>query len=73
MDPQKQLVIKLTSFRYKKEGISWKKFHEYGARQHAPKAARIQERHGAYKITHVSFFSKLSVSISLDPNMIFPH
>ncbi|OJJ75993.1 hypothetical protein ASPBRDRAFT_192171 [Aspergillus brasiliensis CBS 101740] len=53
MAPQKQLVLKLTSFRYKKEGISWKDFHEYGARHHAPMAARIQERHGAYKITHV--------------------
>lgn len=57
MAPQKQLVLKLTSFRYKKEGISWKDFHEYGTRQHAPKAARIQERHGAYKITHVSALS----------------
>ncbi|KAL4892448.1 hypothetical protein BDV59DRAFT_202586 [Aspergillus ambiguus] len=53
MAPQKQLVLKLTSFWYKKDGISWKDFHEYGTREHAPKAVRIQERHGAYKITHV--------------------
>ncbi|GAB1196792.1 hypothetical protein APSETT444_006069 [Aspergillus pseudonomiae] len=54
MAPQKQLVLRLTSFRYKKDGISEKDFHEYGTRQHAPNAARIQERHGAIKVTHVN-------------------
>ncbi|KAE8160931.1 hypothetical protein BDV40DRAFT_313403 [Aspergillus tamarii] len=53
MAPQKQLVLRLTSFRYKKEGISEKDLHEYGTRDHAPKAARIQERHGAIKVTHI--------------------
>ncbi|GAB1206402.1 hypothetical protein APSETT445_005089 [Aspergillus pseudonomiae] len=53
MAPQKQLVLRLTSFRYKKDGISEKDFHEYGTRQHAPNAARIQERHGAIKVTHI--------------------
>ncbi|KAE8325671.1 hypothetical protein BDV39DRAFT_206794 [Aspergillus sergii] len=51
MAPQKQLVLRLTSFRYKKEGIPEKDFHEYGTREHAPKAARIQQRHGAIKVT----------------------
>ncbi|KAB8276137.1 hypothetical protein BDV30DRAFT_235974 [Aspergillus minisclerotigenes] len=35
------------------DNISEKDFHEYGTRQHAPKAARIRERHGAIKVTQV--------------------
>ncbi|GKZ24595.1 hypothetical protein AbraIFM66951_011999 [Aspergillus brasiliensis] len=50
MAPQKQMVLKLTSFRYKKEGISEKDFHEYASKSHAPKAAIVQARHGALKV-----------------------
>ncbi|GJP96131.1 hypothetical protein AnigIFM63604_005791 [Aspergillus niger] len=50
MAPQKQMVLKLTSFRYKKEGISEKEFHEYASKSHAPKAAIVQARHGAIKV-----------------------
>lgn len=53
MAPQKQMVLKLTSFRYKKEGISEKEFHEYASKSHAPKAAIVQARHGAIKVCQV--------------------
>ncbi|KAI9040423.1 EthD domain-containing protein [Aspergillus affinis] len=50
MAPKKETVLKLTSFRYKKEGISEKEFHDYASKSHAPKAALVQARHGALKV-----------------------
>lgn len=55
MAPEKQMVLKLTSFRYKKEGISEKEFHEYASKSHAPKAAIVQARHGAIKVCQVCY------------------
>ncbi|KAL3468835.1 hypothetical protein BJX99DRAFT_98000 [Aspergillus californicus] len=52
MAPQKQRVLKLTNFRYKKEGVSDKEFHEATSKQHAPKAAIVQARHGVLKVSH---------------------
>ncbi|KAF2106509.1 hypothetical protein BDV96DRAFT_607380 [Lophiotrema nucula] len=51
MPPQKETVIKLTSARYKKPGVSEQAFHDYGTRVQAPKAAIIQARHGALKVS----------------------
>jgi hypothetical protein len=54
MAPKKEVVLKLTSFRYKKEGMSEKDFHDYASKDHAPKAAIVQARHGALKVAQVS-------------------
>ncbi|PSN67736.1 hypothetical protein BS50DRAFT_675780 [Corynespora cassiicola Philippines] len=50
MAPQKELVLKLTSMRYLKEGVSEEQFHEHASKFHAPKAAEIQTRHGALRV-----------------------
>ncbi|KAJ4346819.1 uncharacterized protein N0V89_010751 [Didymosphaeria variabile] len=46
MAPQKETLIKFTSRRYKSEGVSDEEFHAFATRDHAPKAAPIQARHG---------------------------
>jgi hypothetical protein len=56
MAPQKEVVLKLSSFRYRKEGVSEKEFHDYATKEHSPKAAVIQARHGALKVTQVQWF-----------------
>lgn len=53
MAPTRETVLKLTSFRYKKEGITEQEFHDYASKDHAPKAAVIQARHGALKVAQV--------------------
>jgi hypothetical protein len=53
MAPQKEVVLKLTSMRYRKEGISEEDFHEHASKVHGPKAAIVQARHGAVKVTQV--------------------
>lgn len=78
MAPKKETVLKLTSFRYKKEGISDEEFHQYASVHHAPKAAIVQARHGALKVAQVStllflvFFSSSkqnsTLSIGRGPN-----
>ncbi|KAF2248962.1 hypothetical protein BU26DRAFT_540414 [Trematosphaeria pertusa] len=51
MAPQKEVVLKLSSMRYLKPGVSEEEFHEYASKHHAPKAALIQARHGALNVT----------------------
>jgi hypothetical protein len=55
MAPKKEVVLKLTSFRYKRPEISEKEFHDYASKDHARKAAIVQARHGALKVAQVSF------------------
>ncbi|KAK2591240.1 hypothetical protein QQS21_011082 [Conoideocrella luteorostrata] len=50
MPPKKELVLKLTSFRYRAKDVSEEQFHEYTSKDHGPKAARIQQRHGALRV-----------------------
>lgn len=59
MARKKETVLKLTSFRYKKEGISEKDFHDYASKNHAPKAAIVQARHGALRVAQVRFLRLL--------------
>ncbi|KAL9111100.1 MAG: hypothetical protein Q9227_004363 [Pyrenula ochraceoflavens] len=51
MAPQKEVVLKLSSFRYKRPGVSDKDLWEFGTKKHAPLAAQIQARHGVLKVT----------------------
>lgn len=53
MAPKKELVLKLSSMRYKKTGVSEERFHEYTSKLHGPQAAVIQARHGALKVAQV--------------------
>ncbi|KAF2642236.1 hypothetical protein P280DRAFT_467628 [Massarina eburnea CBS 473.64] len=53
MAPQRELVIKLSGLRYKAEGISEQEFHDHASKIHAEKAAKIQLRHGALKVTQL--------------------
>ncbi|KAF2004624.1 hypothetical protein P154DRAFT_571840 [Amniculicola lignicola CBS 123094] len=51
MAPQKEHLLKLTSMRYRKPGVSETDFHDYCSKTHAPKAALIQARYGTLKVT----------------------
>jgi hypothetical protein len=53
MAPQKEVVLRLASMRYLKAGVSEEDFHEYSTNYHAPKAAIIQARHGALRVSQV--------------------
>ncbi|KAF2469557.1 uncharacterized protein BDR25DRAFT_288459 [Lindgomyces ingoldianus] len=50
MAPQKEVVLKLSSMRYKKSEVSEAQFHDHGSKFHAPKAAIVQARHGALRV-----------------------
>ncbi|KAH7125648.1 EthD domain-containing protein [Dendryphion nanum] len=51
MAPHKLLALKISSMRYLKEGVSEEQFHDWASNVHAPKAANVQARHGALRIT----------------------
>ncbi|KAF2824080.1 hypothetical protein CC86DRAFT_355534 [Ophiobolus disseminans] len=53
MPPKKEVVLRLSSQRYLKTGISEADFHEYGSKVHAPRAAEIQASHGALRVSQV--------------------
>ncbi|RYN18569.1 hypothetical protein AA0112_g11473 [Alternaria arborescens] len=53
MAPQKEVVLRLASMRYLKAGVSEEDFHEYSTNYHAPKAAIIQARHGALRVSQI--------------------
>lgn len=53
MATHKLLALKISSMRYVKEGVSEEKFHDWASNVHAPKAAAVQARHGALRITQV--------------------
>ena len=65
MAPTRETVLKLTSFRYKKEGITEQEFHDFLTKYHAPKAAVVQARHGALKVAQVGAGPQLTFSPSL--------
>jgi hypothetical protein len=69
MAPQKEVVLKLTSMRYKKEGVSEEEFHEHGSKIHGPKAAIVQARHGAVRVAQVSLPSFQEL-VKVDQNSI---
>jgi hypothetical protein len=54
MAPHKEVVLKLSSMRYKKPGVSYEAFYEHCSRVHGPKAAVIQARHGALRVAQVN-------------------
>jgi hypothetical protein len=64
MAPTRETVLKLTSFRYKKEGITEQEFHDYASKDHAPKAAVVQARHGALKVAQVRHGPPFYLTIS---------
>ena len=72
MAPQKQTVIKLTSFRKKKDGVSDKDFHDFSMGEMGLKAAAIQARHGALKVTQVSLSCGALASVS-EQLLLLPH
>jgi hypothetical protein len=72
MAPKKEVVLKLASMRYKKAGISDEEFHEHASKYHGPKAAAIQARHGALKVSQVSIFDRYSKMFLADYNTV-PH
>ena len=53
MAPKKETVLKLTAMRYKVATCSEEKFSDYATHDHAPKAAVVQQRHGALRIAQV--------------------
>jgi hypothetical protein len=61
MAPQKEVVLKLTSMRYKKEGVSEEQFHEHASKFHGPRAALVQARHGAVRVAQVVFHMSVKV------------
>ena len=65
MAPHKEVVLKLTSFRYKNPSISDKEFWEFGTKNHAPKAALVQKRHGAIAVKQVRLRNTLLMKDTL--------
>ncbi|KAF4629176.1 hypothetical protein G7Y89_g8973 [Cudoniella acicularis] len=64
MAPVRETVLKLTSMRYKNDKVTEKEFHDYGTKEHAPKAAIIQARHGALKVAQCDPAGKSTTTMS---------
>lgn len=54
MEMERQKALRLTAFRYKKEGITEAQLQTYMTQVFGPRAAPIQVRHGVLKVIQVS-------------------
>ena len=63
---ERQTALRLTAFRYKKEGITEAQLQTYMTQVFGPRAAPIQVRHGVLKVLQVSPRPLCSPSVHLD-------
>ncbi|PYH72225.1 EthD domain-containing protein [Aspergillus vadensis CBS 113365] len=65
MEKERQTALRLTAFRYKKEGITEAQLQTYMTQVFGPRAAPIQVRHGVSKVIQVTYQSTLDVLADL--------